>query len=166
VKKPVSDREFWRQRLVEAHVSGRGLHTAIYDTDPETWTHIQNETRGYLLRYLLPGTRMLDAGCGYGAAAHLCPGWASYLGVDSSPDLLEIARKREPGCLFVQADLGDMPFLEDKAVDVCLARSLKKMLVDNLGQAAWERVLKELRRVSKAVLVLEYEAIDRPEVIT
>ena len=64
-----------------------------------------------------PGIRLLEAGCGTGelAAAAALAGY-SVLGVDSSPQMLELARASHPGIRFAHADLmalGDSTALDD-----------------------------------------------------
>ena len=65
--------EYWHTRLLWACSTGRGTHTAVYDTDPDTWQCIQNDTKRILSQHLAPGMSLLDAGCGYGAAYSYLP---------------------------------------------------------------------------------------------
>lgn len=154
--KPVFDPDFWRRRLLWAAATGRGTFTAIYDTELETWEHIQSRTGRNLAHHLRHGDNLLDAGCGYGAACECVPDYANYTGVDCSPDLIEVARLRYPGQNFEVADLRSLPY-QDGSFRWTLCRSLKKMIVDNLGTEAWGSVQAELLRVSHGLLVMEYE---------
>jgi SAM-dependent methyltransferase len=158
-KKPVFDPAFWHQRLLGAHASGRGLPTAIWDTDPATWNHVNNCTAGLLQRYIRNG-RLLDAGCGYGAASDLMPAGVDYCGVDLSPDLVAIARLRYPDKTFLVADLRHLPFA-DKHFGLALMRSIRDMVKRELGAHAWRAVLTEVLRVSARAMLIEYETPDQ-----
>ena len=161
----VTEQEFWRGRLVQAHVSGRGLHTAVFDVEPEEWLRIQDETAGLILRYVRIGDRILDVGCGYGAVRDCLPAERDigYAGIDLSPDLIEIARLRHPDDPFVVGDARALPFGEDSFTAV-VARSVRTMLVEHDRKDVWDDILDECLRVSPIVLVLEYgRHVGRPE---
>ncbi len=157
-KKPINDPSFWRRRLLEAQAKGEGLHNSIYITDPETWQRIENDTAGVLKRHLLPGQRVLDAGCGYGALLGLLPTLdppLRYVGVDLSPEMVEIARLRHPGGEFQVGNLAALPF-GNKAFDWAVARSILCMVHDNLGSEVAEAVRAEVLRVAKLTIWIEY----------
>jgi len=60
------------------------------------------------------GDRVLDLGCGHGRLIELFPGKnINYLGVDSSKNLLDIARKRYPKYNFLLADALNLPLPND-----------------------------------------------------
>jgi SAM-dependent methyltransferase len=61
-----------------------------------------------------PGTELLDAGCGAGLAARIAADrGATVSGLDATPELLEIARRRAPGGAFVAGDLESLPYPAD-----------------------------------------------------
>lgn len=153
----VTDPQFWRTRLLQAHASGRGLHTAIYDVDPETWDSIQCETRGRVLNAVLPGRRILDIGCGYGAVYDCLPNnfKTGYVGIDVSPELVEIAKLRHPEGNFVVADATRLPFSSGH-FDLAVIRSIRAMLMRAGLPRVFASILREARRVASGVLVLEY----------
>lgn len=62
---------------------------------------------GDLLRAEPPGT-VLDVGCGAGDLLSRLPGW-DYIGVDASPDMIALARRRFPQARFIEADARDLP---------------------------------------------------------
>lgn len=161
-KKPVQDQNFWLNRLLWAHATGRGLHTAIYDTSPETWEEIQRKTTASLAKIIQRGSLILDAGCGYGALREALPEGMKlgYVGVDSSTHLLQVARQKYPDSEFVLADLRDLPFYSQQ-FDWVVCRSIRQMLLDETDD--WPTVEKELKRVGKKVLLLEYEG--EPEIL-
>jgi SAM-dependent methyltransferase len=68
----------------------------------------------------LPVGRALDAACGTGRhAAHLVERGHDVIGVDGSPEMLELARARVPGARFFEGDLRDLP-VDDGEVDLAL----------------------------------------------
>ncbi len=88
------------------------------------WAKIQEE--GYLPVYLSvfdrvsikPGTVYLDAGCGAGVAAQIAAKrGARVTGLDATPELLAIARRRVPDGDFQIGDLEQLPF-PDKQFDL------------------------------------------------
>ena len=158
--KPVSDPAFWRKRLLWAAATGRGTHTAIYDIDRTVWNRIQAATRTVLASKLREGDSLLDAGCGYGAMADCLPPGVNYMGVDCSDDLIDVARMAHPEERFLTTDPRELPFL-DGSFRWSVCRSVRKMVVDNVGEAQWRQMERELLRVSKQILVLEYEDVCR-----
>lgn len=156
-KLPVDTPEFWHYRLLQAHATGRGIHTAIYDIDYDTWNNIQNQTSGYLKRYIGSHNSVIDVGCGYGALSGLIPHTVRYCGVDVSPDLIEIAKLRYPTRLFVVEDMSRRTGFNDNEFDFAICRSIKSMIVDNLGMDKWIDILTEVRRISNTVILMEYD---------
>lgn len=105
--------------------------------------------------------RVLDAGCGYGRSSVY---FDDYVGVDFSPDFIAKAKSKYPGKTFIQGNLKELPF-KDKEFDWAFCISIKKMIIDNLGEEEWSKMQKELSRVAKKVLILEYEDPEPFEVI-
>jgi SAM-dependent methyltransferase len=154
--KPIFDPDFWHRRLLWAAATGRGTFTAIYDTEQETWNRIQENTKSELVKLLKPGDRLLDAGCGYGAATECLPDGVTYVGVDCSWDMVDVARMRYPDREFLTADMRGLPFASS-AFRWALCRSLRKMVVDNVGRPTWDTIQAELLRVADSLILLEYE---------
>lgn len=92
---------------------------------------------------LLAGKSVLDAGCGPGVYAQwLVEQGAAVVGIDSSPKMLEFARRRLPGALFVQADLGQpLDFLESASFDLIISA----LVLDHVKD--WTRTFKEFFRL-------------------
>jgi len=113
------------------------------------WRTAENSA-GYLLPALVPGTRLLDVGCGPGSvtidlAARLAPG--EVIGVDTSEAVVEIARDaaKEAGAsnvTFEVADAYELPF-EDDTFDVVHAHQVLQHLTDPIA------ALREMRRVTR-----------------
>lgn len=80
---------------------------------------------------------VLDAACGTGRyAAHLAGRGHSVVGVDQSPEMLELARAKLPGCRFLDGELTDLP-LEDASVDAAVC-GLALVHVADLARAVGE----------------------------
>jgi SAM-dependent methyltransferase len=59
----------------------------------------------------LQGTRLLDIGCGSGyAAAMAAARGATVIGIDITPELIELARERVPDAEFITGTMDDLPF--------------------------------------------------------
>lgn len=168
--KPVNQKQFWHDRLFTAVATGRDLHTIVYDIDYETWCEINRKTKQIMSDVLkqFKSPRVLDVGCGYGSLYEQLKGWTNvdYVGVDLSPDLLEIACIRNPKAKsrFIEADANDLPF-ESDSFDLAVFRSMRQMIEDNLGNASWHRLQKEVFRVAKSLLIIEYEDLDNYQLI-
>lgn len=155
--KPINNLKFWKDRIEGAKKSKE--HYSVYVTSDRHWNHI-NETHKEILLRECKG-KVLDAGCGYGRWSEV---FTDYVGVDFSPDFIAEAQRKYPNKTFVQADLKALPFA-DKEFDTAFCVSIKKMIIDNLGEAEWESMQRELKRVAKKVVVCEYEDPKPYEVI-
>ena len=111
------------------------------------WRTAENSA-GYLLDALTPGTRLLDVGCGPGTitldfARRVAPG--AVVGIDREPDVLESARiaAREAGVDNVEFVPGDVYALEfdDDSFAVVHAHQVLQHLTDPVA------ALREMRRV-------------------
>jgi len=153
---PIDDPRYWKDRLDNA----RSLHHAIYLTNQGDWDRIEAKHRQILKATIEPNDSVLDAGCGWGRLLTLMPGnWIGrYLGVDHSPDFLELARKQHPFRTFVQSKLEQLPFGVYQGFDWAVLISIRDMIRNNRGQEAWDNVETELRRCVKKILYLEYDS--------
>jgi ubiquinone/menaquinone biosynthesis C-methylase UbiE len=152
MSKPVNKIEFWKERIRTAVKP----HYTVYVAHEQLWKNI-NTSHARIIKKVIPtGSKVLDAGCGYGRMSVL---FDNYVGTDFSPDFIELAKKNYPQKEFVQADMKALPF-KDKEFDWAFCVSIKKMIIDNLGEDEWLAMEKELTRVAKKVLILEYETPD------
>ena len=86
-----------------------------YDTDKApVWQEVKD-----LLSDIKSGIAVLDIGCGTGRVRQALPADLDYTGLDNSPELLEVARRKYANNKFVQADARDLP-LPDNSFDVVL----------------------------------------------
>jgi ubiquinone/menaquinone biosynthesis C-methylase UbiE len=159
--KPIDKAQFWADRIEVASKSRE--HYSVYITSQGDWDNI-NKTHEEIIAQEIPeNSKVLDAGCGYGRMSeHFFP--QNYTGVDFSIDFVRMAMKKYPEYRFIQANLKDLPF-SDKEFDVAMCVSIKRMVRDNLGDAEWDLMLNELKRVAKKVLILEYEDAKEVEVL-
>lgn len=146
MSKPVNKEEFWKQRLDEAE----RLEDSVYVTVDGDWNNINRAHEEILKPYI--NKKVLDAGCGYGRWSEFFP---NYTGVDFSPDFIGVAKQLYPDKEFIQAQIEELPF-KDKEFDLAFCVSVKVMIEANLGGEAWQKMEKELRRVAKEVILLEY----------
>ncbi len=132
---------------------------ASYDELEPWYEHLYAVLDGLLRRVLPPGPpaprrAALDAGCGTGfqTALLLELGYAT-TGIDLSPALLAVARRRLPDARFVRGDLHALPW-RDGAFDVAVSCGSTLSFVEDPARA-----LRELGRVLRpgGHLVLELE---------
>jgi ubiquinone/menaquinone biosynthesis C-methylase UbiE len=105
----------------------------------------------------LEGRRVLDVGTGTGRAAiSLAQGGAEVVGVDASPEMLEVARARASAA-FVRAVFapGDAHALDwpDRSFDAAVCLRVIMHTPD------WRRVVAELCRVSRWRVVIDFPAL-------
>lgn len=76
-----------------------------------SWTDLSPEEALLLERYVPPGAKVLDLGCGTGRiAGHLRDRGCSYVGVDASTEMIEAAKKLHPELRFHVQNLVDFAF--------------------------------------------------------
>lgn len=152
MSKPVNSLDFWKQRIKTA----LRPHYSVYVSNEKLWKQIYEAHARTISEHIKQEDKVLDAGCGYGRMSVL---FNNYKGVDFSPDFIELAKKNYPDKDFSVANLKALPF-SDKEFDWAFCVSIKKMIIDNLGEQEWLDMEKELTRVAKKVLILEYETPD------
>jgi SAM-dependent methyltransferase len=149
-KLPVSATDFWKERIARAERDGIE-HYSVYLANPPLWESIIT-AHERIIRKETADLSVLDAGCAYGRVSQ----WVdNYYGVDISPDFIDIARAKYPHKSFEVADLRALPFA-DEQFDIAVVVSIREMIIGNLGGEVWDEMEKELKRVCKRVLVLEY----------
>lgn len=152
VKNPIFDIAFWQERLAASKKGGRlvdsiGLGFNFELIDSIHRRIVAKEIRGY--------EKVLDVGCGYGRVAS----WFSesqYAGVDFVPEFIQLAKESYPLRLFILADIRHLP-LPDRSFDWGILISMKVMIQREIPEE-WPVVEKELLRVCKKLLILEYGA--------
>ena len=151
MSKPVDKLDFWKERIDTAKKD----QFTVYVCGEEMWKNINEVHKKILLDTMPPNSSVLDAGCGYGRWCELFPP-ELYIGVDFSPDFIEMAKKKYSNYTFQVQNLKFLPYF-DKQFDWAFCVSIKKMIQDNLGDGEWNLMLTELKRVANKVLILECE---------
>src|SRR6185436_5783510 len=89
----------------------------IWSEDPDAWARIEEEqlpTYEAALNAAGLGERVLDVGCGSGVFLRLCADRGAHVaGLDGSPELLALARRRVPEADLRLGDLQSLPFADD-----------------------------------------------------
>lgn len=155
--KPIDKPEFWKERIDTA-VSP---HYSVYVVGEVEWKRINKLHEQAMDAHIDSAERVLDAGCAYGRWANKFP---NYVGIDFSHDFIKRAMEQNRDRLFMVANLNDLSVFKDGEFDWGIVVSIKRMVIDNLGEAAWEPMQREIARVCKHVMVLEYEDPENYEV--
>jgi ubiquinone/menaquinone biosynthesis C-methylase UbiE len=153
---------FWKERIELAEKAGN-LYESVFQCDKNTWSDIWNIHQEIIKKVIPKDAKVLDAACGYGRCSVVFDP-KNYLGVDFSPDFIKQAKDIYLDYKFKQADCKKLPF-ENKEFDWVLAMSFKKMIKHYLGESAWTPIEKELKRVGKNVLILEYTNPETYEIL-
>ncbi len=121
-------------------------YNLIAEEFSRTRSSIWPETKSLFDRYLLPGEKILDLGCGNGRYFEYLKGKdVDYFGVDISERLINIAKSRYPKAIFQTADALNLPFPDDffdKAVGIAVFHHIP-------SEDFRIRFLQEVKRVLK-----------------
>ncbi|SMD19600.1 class I SAM-dependent methyltransferase [Rhizobium sp. RU36D] len=88
--------------------------------------------------------RVLDIGVGGGRTAGLLQGKGDYLGIDYTPEMVELARRNHPSLTFRHMDARDLSALPDGAFDLV---NFSYNGIDSVDQEGRMAVLREVARV-------------------
>lgn len=85
-----------------------GRYDSLYG---DVYSALENATVSRLLRrHFQSVSRVLDVGCGTGLGRDLLPSGIDYAGCDPAPNMLRLARCKNPDALFVEASAERLPF--------------------------------------------------------
>lgn len=111
----------------------------------------------------IAGTRLsgsiIDAGCGNGLLLREIGYFNLYVGVDSSIEMLKVARQRsknKENAFFIQAEVNNLPFKENAVDNIVCIDTLHHLKNDEKELSA----IKELSRVGKRLL-FEIKSFDK-----
>lgn len=155
--KPIDKLGFWKERIIKAVKE----HYSVYITSENDWKRINEAHKVIIEKEIKQGESVLDAGCGYGRMSVY---FDNYHGIDFSPDFIEKAKGKYPDKTFSVENLKALSF-KDKSFDWGIMVSIKRMVQDNLGELEWKKMEKEMKRVCKKVLILEYETPEPYEIL-
>lgn len=155
---PILSKGYWSSRIETARKKGV-IHESVFRCSLSQWEAVEEKHKQILKRILKPTDRILDAGCAYGRLLSLLPEeWqGEYVGIDHSPEFIALARQQHPTGLFLVADLQNLSLFFQESFDIAILISIRPMMIRNLGQEKWDKMEKEIRRVSKKLLFLEYD---------
>lgn len=155
--KPVQDPKFWRERLR----TYPEIRQSVYLTNNADWKRLCEVHKSIINELIKPNDNVLDAGCGYGRLSE----WIeNYTGIDLSPDLIEKAKSLYPDKDFIVGTLKKLPY-QDNEFDWAICVSIKAMIIGNCGEDEWKEMEKEIKRVAKKLLILEYSSPEKYEII-
>lgn len=157
---PILDPEYWAQRLSPVYDTDN-LHHSIFRCPLEKWGRIEEKHEEILRHVIRPNDNILDCGCGYGRLLTLLPfGWSGgYLGIDISPEFVNLARHRHPEKIFNVANLLDLSGFSG-GWDWAVLISVRPMVRRNLGVEIWAEMEKQIRSKASRLLYLEYDEED------
>jgi SAM-dependent methyltransferase len=159
----ILDPTYWKGRLERARAAGT-LYHAVYVEQQSRWDAIERKHRAILARTIGPCDSVLDAGCGYGRLLTLMPDdWTGfYRGIDLSYDMVTLARAKYPDWMFAVGDLRALPFMTTpgKWFEWAVMVSVRAMVIRECGRETWAEMERELRRVARRLLYLEYDPDD------
>lgn len=151
--KNVDSEDFWKERIDSSKAAGL-LHHSVYRAHPELWQAIEDRHRGIIMDHVDESKPVLDIACGYGRFAKYFDE-SVYTGVDFSQDFIEIAQENNKRHSFVRSRIEDLPF-EDNQFEWGFGVSIKRMIIEQLGEDRWSTMEEELKRVCKNIIFLEY----------
>lgn len=159
---PIFDKDYWRERL---HTPMPCPHHAICICNDVEWAAIAETHRNILATTIKETDNILDLGCGMGRLLTLLPkSWkGSYLGIDLSPDFIDIAREEHPKHDFQVRDFRDLSCFTDKQFDYVIAISIKLMVQQHINEETWSLIETQVQRIAKNVIYLEYDLKDPSE---
>ena len=152
MKVPIFDIGFWNGRLAEAPSIG-GLQNAI--GRGFNFVKIDEVHKKIVEELIKKEDKILDIGCGYGRTAD----WFTdeqYTGFDFVPNFIQIAKTNHPNKKFELLDIREKLPFKDESFDWGILVSMKGMIIRERGQEEWDTIEKEVKRVCKKTLVLEY----------
>lgn len=168
---PIDNPQYWKSRLDAATTAGE-LWKSVFVCPEDRWLRIEEKHRQILAKYIGDIDDVLDCGCGYGRLLNMLPTtWIGhYLGIDSSPDMIELAKRTHPWP-FVRFAVGDLRDAESFAnmhygtFQWAVLVSVRPMVRRNLGDDAWAKMEANVRRVALNILYLEYDEADEGSVV-
>lgn len=166
MSRPVSDPLFWAERI-DNNARPKEIHRTVYECTLPVWEGIERRHKQILSSWIKPFECVLDAGCAYGRILDLMPvNWkGDYLGIDCSPAFIAMAKERHPSNAFMVADLRQLGDYMVGEFDWAIVSSVKQMITDAAGVAAWAPIEVSLKRIASRVLILEYDAEGIEEVL-
>lgn len=153
----VFDPHYWRERIKGAPPDR--LHLSVCRCSLEAFQAAEKEHEQVLANLIKPQDYILDAGCAWGRLLDLLPeSWdGDYTGVDLSSDFIDLARFKYPGRNFIVDDLRSLPKDWTNKFDCAVLVSVRQMILGDGWREEWDKIEREMKRVARRVLCLEYD---------
>lgn len=158
----INNVDYWAYRLNEADKAGQ-LQYSVYLTNATGWEKIWQVHKEIITKVIPENAKILDAGCAFGRLSQLFSK-ENYIGVDFVPHFINRAKDMFPDKIFLVGDLVNLPF-KDKEFDWAICISIRKMVQGKSSPEHWNKMEKELNRVSKKILILEYTSPEIYEIL-
>jgi SAM-dependent methyltransferase len=154
--------EFWRGRIDAAKTAERScpVRDAVAQFGEQQWADYASRAKNILTKYIAPGSRVLDMGCGLGDLYPLMPQGVIYEGFDLVPEFIAEARRCYPTGKFYVADLCNpetLSFIRSNSFDVVVGANILGTVGYAMGEQAWGKVMCELARLTLTVLFFSYQ---------
>lgn len=153
MRRKVENEDFWDDRISVAKRKGL-IHYSIYEAPLQLWQAMEERHKRIILENVGISKSILDIACGYGRFARYF-NQNSYVGVDFSKSFIQLAEESNPDYKFVQSRLECLPF-DDYQFEWGFGVSIRAMIIREMGKESWLVMEKELRRVCKNLIFLEY----------
>jgi SAM-dependent methyltransferase len=153
VSEAINDPNYWKNRLAKAV----RLHHSVYRCTDDQWKAAEQRHMIELEKVVKPNSSILDVGCGYGRLLDLLPSdWqGDYLGIDISPDFLELARMSYPDREFREMSMEGCENHIERKYDYGVLVSIRPMIIRYNGQEVWDRWEQSLLKVANELVFLE-----------
>lgn len=160
----IANPAYWKDHLYRAQKFTE-LHHSIFRCPLETWMKIEAKHKQIIAQHVGNTDSVLDCGCGYGRLLTMMPkDWeGGYLGVDISPDMIDLAREWHSGRQFVISDLRNLQWIGHK-YEWAILISMRPMIRRNMGDEVWEQIKKQIRQHANKLIFLEYDESDSGEI--
>lgn len=158
----VNNEKYWAYRIDEAEKADN-LQFSVYLMNKTNWGIVWDHHKKVINELIPKDAKVLDAGCGYGRVSELFDK-DNYIGVDFAPAFIKKAKELYPDKKFIIGKIDNLPFKKHQ-FDWALCISVKQMIRGKSSQEHWDKIEKELKRVAKKVLILEYGNNDDYEIV-
>ncbi len=93
------------KKLIERHISTYDALAKEYEERTNSLASVTQNAVDLMSRYVLPGGKILDLGCGVGlAASFFIEKGFKVTCIDISPKMISFAKKRNPDVIFIKGD--------------------------------------------------------------
>lgn len=156
----IDEKEFWAGRLQSSNF----LFQSVFNVAPDSWNKIEKNHKRVIMEHIdIKNDSILDIGCAYGRP--YINEMKNYVGIDLSPEFIEVAQKEFPDKQFLSVRMED--YKPKEKFDWGICSSIKRMIIRENGIDDWNIKEEHLKTICKKILILEYtEAIEDSYVAT